>query len=356
MKISLFARELSMGGIERCATTLARELVQRGHQVRIVLLGGSQNLWADKLAGVEVCDISPLWRQKRWWAWAAEARRLSQDADVILASTYLMPLYMAWFVSRSSGQRMVGWIHGPLAWIDESMHMNPVHRHACQWIYSRLEEVVSVSKDSLDSLATWIGQPPKPKWRVIPNFAESSFDRQAAEGGDLLRLLFVGRFVEEKRPLLLVDLLAELGRRGIPAHLRMVGNGHLEDQTRQHVASLGLSEHVTFEGYHAKVEPFYAEADILLLPSFLEGCPMVVLEAMRAGLPVLTTDGGGTRELLVPMDNYLFAEDATPAAMADKLLAIRGQLPELRAWMKKRSENFTVETFVDRWLAVLEGR
>jgi glycosyltransferase involved in cell wall biosynthesis len=112
--------------------------------------------------------------------------------------------------------------------------------------------------------------------------------------------------------------------------LVIVGEGSerpaLEALTRQ----LGIAEHVTFAGYIAEPAEVYAQFDIFTLSSDTEQMPLSVLEAMAAGLPVVSTDVGDVRAMLAP-ENGEFVVPAEDAAMASALRALMADQPLRRA-------------------------
>jgi glycosyltransferase involved in cell wall biosynthesis len=98
----------------------------------------------------------------------------------------------------------------------------------------------------------------------------------------------------------LLDAMALVRGRSAAAHLVIVGDGPESGTLRRHAAGLGISDAVTFAGYapHAETPDFYRAADVFALSSDFDNSPNVVLEAMASGLPVVTTDVGGARELV----------------------------------------------------------
>lgn len=124
----------------------------------------------------------------------------------------------------------------------------------------------------------------------------------AAHGGAPapLRILSVGRMVPDKGQGLLLDAVAELDRRGVPVALTLVGDGPDRPALEARVERLGLGDRVTLAGAlaHEEVADLYRRADVFCLPSFAEGLPVVLMEAMSHGLPVVATRIAGVAELV----------------------------------------------------------
>lgn len=101
------------------------------------------------------------------------------------------------------------------------------------------------------------------------------------------RVLWIGRLEPQKDPELALQVIAAM--RG-PAHLTMLGDGALRSSLEQRISALGLREKVTLAGHVPRIESYLAQADVLLITSQYEGGPAVAVEALAAGVPVVSTD------------------------------------------------------------------
>jgi glycosyltransferase involved in cell wall biosynthesis len=160
----------------------------------------------------------------------------------------------------------------------------------------------------------------------------SGFDSAGEKpASDELRILYVGTLLGRKGQPVLLEALAGLRRRGIGAHVTLVGGGPERDALEALARRLGITEHVTFTGGlgHDDVREQYNRADVFCLPSFAEGQPVVLMEAMAAQLPVVSTWIAGTGELV----EHEAAGFLTHAGRADELedaLARLAADPEMR--------------------------
>jgi colanic acid/amylovoran biosynthesis glycosyltransferase len=130
-----------------------------------------------------------------------------------------------------------------------------------------------------------------------------SFDRGEAitvGAGGPLRILSVGRLEREKGHSILLEAIAELRHRGTPVELVVVGGGTACGRLVERARELGLGGEVAFVGAVGgeQLRARYADADLFCLPSLGEGVPVVLMEAMTAGLAVVATRVGGVSELV----------------------------------------------------------
>ena len=115
-----------------------------------------------------------------------------------------------------------------------------------------------------------------------------------------LSVLCVARFVPAKGLELLVDAVGALRGRGADVRVTLVGEGPLGRSLRSRAERLGMAEHVVFPGPVGQddMAGYYAECDVFCLPSFAEGVPVVLMEAMASGRPVVATRIAGIPELV----------------------------------------------------------
>lgn len=122
----------------------------------------------------------------------------------------------------------------------------------------------------------------------------------AALAGRPPRLLCVARLEPVKGHRYLLEALALLHADGLPASLVLVGEGSQRRPLESLCAALGLTEFITFAGFHTKeqVARLYRDCDMVVLPSLSEGIPMVLMEAMASARPVVATAVRGVPELV----------------------------------------------------------
>lgn len=186
--------------------------------------------------------------------------------------------------------------------------------------------VVAISSYGRSQLYRWVDHVHWPKIKVVHCGVEAAFHNCAPTAPPaLLRLVCVGRLCEQKGQLLLVEAAARLVSKGILFELVLAGDGEMRNEVEALVAKYGLVGHVRVTGWinSDQVREEILAARGLVLPSFAEGLPVVIMEAMALRRPVLATFVAGIPELVIPGENgWLFPAgdiDALTAAMQDIL-------------------------------------
>ena len=176
-----------------------------------------------------------------------------------------------------------------------------------KWLYPlmerRVDAVVCLIKGDAENYTR------AKRVEVIPNFVGTLPNFPCERGR---RCLFVGRLCQEKDPLRLVSLWKCIVARHPGWQLDICGEGELETEVRAEVERMGIGDSLVLHGQVSDIAGMYAKSAMLLLCSRTEGLPMVLIEAMRSGLPVVSTDcpygpadiiRNGENGFLVPQDD-----------------------------------------------------
>ncbi|MFT0520088.1 glycosyltransferase family 4 protein [Pseudomonas faucium] len=186
--------------------------------------------------------------------------------------------------------------------------------------------VAAVSSYGRSQLYRWVAHEHWAKVKVVHCGLEPAFHQVAPLPAPAApRLVCVGRLCEQKGQLLLLQAAQQLAGQGIDFELVLAGDGEMRAQIETLIARYGLQAQVRITGWisSAQVRDEILAARALVLPSFAEGLPVVIMEAMALRRPVLTTFVAGIPELVRPGENgWLFpagAVDELAGAMADCL-------------------------------------
>lgn len=140
------------------------------------------------------------------------------------------------------------------------------------------------------------------------------------------RLLFVGRLDAVKGLPVLMEAFARLAREDVNVQLDLAGDGPARAGIEAQVAKLGLSDQVSFHGYcpQSHVRELMLQSDVLVMTSFFEGIPVVLMEAMASGLPVVAPRITGIPELVEDGVHGLLTESGDVASLESAIRRLMG--------------------------------
>ena len=200
----------------------------------------------------------------------------------------------------------------------------------------RSKFVAAISSYGRSQLYRWASTRSWPKVHVVHCGIEPAFhEGTSAALPSAARLVCVGRLCEQKGQLLLLDAAGRLARRGIVFELVLAGDGEMRAELEAAIVRLGLQDRVRITGWigSQQVRDEILAARALVLASFAEGLPVVLMEAMVLGRPVITTFVAGIPELVVDGESGWLVPagdvDALAAAMEECLSASPERLAEM---------------------------
>lgn len=166
--------------------------------------------------------------------------------------------------------------------------------------------VVAITNFCAGQLRRWVGYDQWSKIQVVHCTVGDEFFSQAKPvDPDSKALVCVGRLSTQKGQLLLVDAFADAIERGVDAELVLAGDGDMRPEIEALAKRRGIEDRVRITGWISgdQVREEITKARAMVLPSFAEGLPMVIMEAFALGRPVLSTYIAGIPELVVDREN-----------------------------------------------------
>ncbi|PLQ01557.1 glycosyl transferase family 1 [Cupriavidus pauculus] len=356
MRIMLVTTGLKVGGAEHQVVAMAQAFLAMGHAVAILSLSPGREI--DVPSGAHVVELNmrktPAGMLRALWQAGALVRAWRPD---------VMHAHMVHANLFARGLTRVAPCP-PLVCTAHSFREGGRLRMAAYRLTDRWTDITThVSNDGrLGMIAA--GGVPASRIIVMPNgidterFQPDPATRQAtrAELGfdDGTRVLLnVGRLVPEKAQDTLIRAFARIDP-AIPAHLLIAGNGALRQPLSDLAASLGIASRVTLLGQRSDIPALLNAADTFALSSDVEGLPMVLVEALACGCPVVSTDAPGVAEVVGDLGTIVRRGDvdALAVALADALRAGTGT-PEMQASRRARVlAAFSIEAVARRWLAL----
>lgn len=180
--------------------------------------------------------------------------------------------------------------------------------------------VVAITSFCKSQLFRWVEHEHWGKIKIVHCGLEKSFyDVKVSKVSQNKKMVCVGRLCEQKGQLLLVEAAIKLAEKGENFHLTLAGDGPMRADIEELINKHNLSGKITITGWISsdRVRQEIIESAFLVLPSFAEGLPVVIMEAMALGRPVLTTYIAGIPELVIPDENGWLI----PAGSLDSLVS-----------------------------------
>jgi glycosyltransferase involved in cell wall biosynthesis len=225
---------------------------------------------------------------------------------------------VAYLCQRLGGPSFSFTVHGP-----EEFDM-PAALHIAEKV-REARFVVAISSFGRSQLLRWIDPADWPKIRVVHCGLDSEFSAQPLTPPPAAQqLVCVGRLCEQKGQLLLLRAVHRLREQGMRVQLVLAGDGEMRRDAEALIAELGITDQVRITGWIGgpTVRQEILQARALVLPSFAEGLPVVLMEAMALGRPVITTYIAGIPELVTQGETGWLIPAGDVQALADAMRAV----------------------------------
>ncbi len=171
---------------------------------------------------------------------------------------------------------------------------------------NRAAFIVAISSFGKSQLFRWCDYKQWSKIHIVRCGVDDSFLEQAPTTIPTEpRFVCVGRLSEQKGHILLVEAVSQLAAEGLKFKLVFVGDGELRNQIEALIEQLQLQDYIEITGWatNTEVQQYILASQVMVLPSFAEGLPVVLMEALALGRPVITTYVAGIPELVKPGEN-----------------------------------------------------
>lgn len=196
---------------------------------------------------------------------------------------------------------------------------NDEQKRQVKEIFAMADKVIALSEDWKEFLAEYICDAQK----IVVIYNAVKIPQSYQKDYMNRKILFLGILGQRKGTYDLIDVLPEIFRRYPDSHVYFGGDGERR-QAEQMCRVRGISGHVTFLGWvrGTEKENYLKECSIYVLPTYHEGMPMSILEAMSYGMVVVSTYVGGITHIITAGENGLLCEAGDKAALQEKILKL----------------------------------
>jgi glycosyltransferase involved in cell wall biosynthesis len=322
VRLLLVVDSLEVGGAERQVVDLAAALQRNGYEVTVAcsVAGGL----SDALEEMEI-PVRPLLgrlakrRLSRAYAWRLRRLLKSERFDLVHAHIYASVVAAA-IATLGTGIPLVITEHTEASW--QTWRARWVSR----WVYRRAERIIAVSTPIRRRLIERDGVHPD-LITIVPNAVVPTSEPRP-EGalptglGERPLVGVIARLQPEKGVANFLQAAARVAPRFPGAHFVIAGDGPLLQELVALAEDLGLRNRVHFLGFRSDASALMKSLDVLVVPSLTEGSPLVTLEAMAAGTPIVASAVGGIPDQVRHDKEGLLVPPGDTGAMGDAILEL----------------------------------
>ena len=364
-----------MGGSGNLATRLGQHLAHRGHIIHFIAYQRPFSLMWEQTAGVHVDLVDrfdyPLFKTigpPYTVALASKIIKTVKDSKLdLIHSHYAIPHAMSAYLAREIvGVPYVVTMHGSDV---HTLGLDPAYHPVVKHTVEQADAVTVVSEFLKKKAQDEMGI--EREIHVIPNFVDveklqhlngiriivesgcvSLRDEEEAKAlnPDEKILLHASNFRKVKRVVELIEILRIIVDHHPKVRLIIAGDGPTRIEVERKIEELDLCDNVHLLGVKSNMQEIMCSADAFLLNSTLEGMPLVLLEAMSCGLPVVTTPAGGIPELVRPGKDGIVTEGFETEEFAQAVIELLDDESLMKkmgkAGRKRVEESFSAEKIV----------
>jgi glycosyltransferase involved in cell wall biosynthesis len=342
--VRLLALDLGPGmrGGQRQSALLLAGLAARGHAVRLLARRNAPLAGAARASGVDTAEVPSGSEASPALLLAVAREARSFRPEIVYAGD-----------AHGHGAAVFGRAaaDAPLV-VHRRVAFPPGRSPLSRLKYRAAARYLAVSRAVAASLAD--AGVPTDKIAVVPDgLSADAFRENVAPPPPPFRLVHAGAFDGQKGQDVVVETLARLSSGGIDAHALFLGGGPARAAVELLAASRGVADRCTFAGQVEDAGAHFAASHLMLLPSASEGGPLVLVEAMAAGCPVVGHDVGGSREMVADGEAGVLVPSLDPSTWEE---AVRVLLldPERRSRLVEAGRAFAGARRIERTIVRVE--
>lgn len=361
-KYCFLINSLRVGGAERVCVELVNQFYREGHTVDLIVLHTKDAPLVSRLdRGINIIDLNVAHARKAFSPLRKAMEKGQYNSCLVFNPQLTVVLVlMRWFYRRLDFVVVARNINT----LSEKLKREKSIRHKylngvlIKSLYRKADVFIAQSTGMKDDMVNTLGIPEtkittifNPKMRELGKIEDgerSNADRKK-------EILFVGSLKPQKNVSFLLDSVKRLSSIRTDFVLRIVGDGELRLELEEKMENLRLEDYVHFEGRSMNVSEFYTKADVMVLTSWYEGFPNVLVEALSYSVPVVSVNcKSGPDDILEDGVNGFLVEEYDSETFALKLDEALN-----RCWDKdsiqQTIEKFSFDAIYSQYKNVLTG-
>lgn len=347
-KVFFVLSSLRAGGSERVFWLVAQYFNKSDYDVTMVILDGRNSFFSHHMNGVELIDLNTINASKSFFPLYRLLKKEKPYA-VFVTGSHINTLLasVSFFLSH------------PILIARESNIPHQMVRYASKKgrlvnllikkLYKRFDKVVCQSVEMQQSLAEVYSLDLK-KLVVIPNpVIPVNIEKQLSHN-PVKHLIIVARLSHEKGHIRLLEIIQKLPQN---YHLTIAGDGPLKSDIEQKIVQLNIADRVKMVGQVSKVTALIAQHDLMVLSSFTEGFPNVIIESLSVGTPVVAFEVGGLSHIIANDFNGYIVPQGDIQQFANQVIAACNKSWDTTAIKKDAENKFGINEVVAKYTELI---
>lgn len=366
MKICMYTSEFppDVGGISTYVYNLSKRLVERGHEVTVITRGTWRKTYCEEIEGISVYRVrfipffpSPFKIHQIYVNKLLKS--LKFDFDLIHLHGTLMPVEPVFnnslpvvFTSHGASKKKLDFMEAKtLHFFIVKLLRNHLFKLE-QEIVEKSDMLTAVSNSCADEFRAYHSI--KKEITIVHNGVDTNFFVPSKNRSNLRSVIYTGRFEVFKGLSDLIECSGIVCKKYPDVKFILVGSGTILDSLKKQVSKLKLENNIIFTGSLSKSQiiEYYQNATIFVLPSYREGFPTSLMEAMSCGIPSIATNVEGSAELIKDGENGLLVPQKNPEKLAESVIYLL-ENEEFRNKIGANARNHIVKNY--DWEKITDG-
>lgn len=362
LKILQIIPNLSKGGAERLCLDICNELQNQGHEVKLVTFS-KKNEYKKLSENIDHVVIKEKINLRFLRGFNPKPQKLQKFIDDFQPDIIHSHLFESEIISRSCNYPKAKWFS---------------HCHDNMWQFEPLKTQSFFSKKDLSTyyekhyllkrykanggnqfiaiskhtLTYFQKQLPEFNTTLILNAINyQNFYQANREKTGKLKLINIGSFQDKKNQKFLIEIAKKLCKNNLPFELHFLGDGKNRPLCEKLAKNYNLSEQITFHGNVDNVPEHLWKSSIYVHSAYYEPLGLVLIEAMAAGLPVITLDGGGNRDLIEEGKNGFMFFEENADAFSNKIIELwdnKNLYSEMSQYAQKYAKAYDIKPYTKK--------
>ena len=353
-----------VGGISTYVYNLSKRLVERGHEVTVITRGTWRKTYCEEIEGISVYRVrfipffpSPFKIHQIYVNKLLKS--LKFDFDLIHLHGTLMPVEPVFnnslpvvFTSHGASKKKLDFMEAKtLHFFIVKLLRNHLFKLE-QEIVEKSDMLTAVSNSCADEFRAYHSI--KKEITIVHNGVDTNFFVPSKNRSNLRSVIYTGRFEVFKGLSDLIECSGIVCKKYPDVKFILVGSGTILDSLKKQVSKLKLENNIIFTGSLSKSQiiEYYQNATIFVLPSYREGFPTSLMEAMSCGIPSIATNVEGSAELIKDSENGLLVPQKNPEKLAESVIYLL-ENEEFRNKIGANARNHIVKNY--DWEKITDG-